>query len=87
MLTATVACQPLPGPPGAAWPAEPGVTCCFPYPACCRPSAAGAAPDRWSWLHTTLVTAAPDVALYAIASLLAVAVALCIDTGPMQRRS
>jgi hypothetical protein len=77
MLTAPAACQPMPGPPGAAWPAEPGVTYCFPYPACCQPAAAPS-PDRWSWLHTALAAAGPDTALYAALGLMALVTAVFI---------
>jgi hypothetical protein len=37
MITGSLpSCQPMPGPPGAAWPsARPGVDYCGPYPQCC----------------------------------------------------
>jgi hypothetical protein len=77
MLTASAACQPVPGPPGAAWPADPGVTCCLPYPACCRPVAAPS-PDRWSWLSAALAAAGPGTALYAADGLVAPVTAVFI---------
>ena len=78
MLTASAACQPMPGPPGAAWPAVPGVTYCFPYPACCQPAGVAAAPDRWSWLHTAITALGSGTALYAAEALMAVAVVVFI---------
>lgn len=67
MLTALTACEPMPGPDGAAWPsAKPGTDYCGPYPSCCPP-----APDRWAWLHAALTAIGSDTARYAVLGLMA----------------
>lgn len=74
MLTAPIACEPMPGPAGAAWPAAtPGTGYCGPYPSCCPP-----APDRWAWAHTVLLAVGSDTALYAVLGLMALLTAVFI---------
>jgi len=79
-------CQPMPGPPDAAWPsARPGTSACFPYPQCCQAAARPAtliarrAPGFLHWLGAhqataALVTAEAACALAAIITLTAITV-------------
>lgn len=70
-------CQPMPGPPGAAWPAKPGVTYCWPYPQCCAPQHPAATVARHAsagflhWLPVPLAWACTCAALTCLAIVVA----------------
>ena len=72
MITATPpSCQPMPGPPGAAWPsARPGTDYCGPYPQCCPHAAVAAHAGLLAWpaAHPFITACAAVVAVAVIAA-------------------